>query len=139
MPVLPKLSAIILELAQTAFAKPKAIPSSEAAHAALLFAQVAWNRELGRETEGYQDLLKVFVRSNPKLWSELSSRDPETLIKTMSQIKARRYSEDIRVIIVSGMRDGNVHVEWCADKDYARASELAKKRLDLEYGKGCSF
>ena len=139
MPVLPKLSAIILELAQTAFVKPKAVPSSEAAHAALLFAQVAWNRALGHETEGYQDLLKVFVHSNPKLWSELSSRDPETLIKTMSQIKARRYSEDIRVIIVSGMRDGNVHVEWCADKDYARASELAKKRLYLEYGKGCSF
>ena len=46
-----------------------------------------------------------------------------------------RYAEDIRVIIVSGMRDGNVHVEWCADKDYARASELAKKRLDLESGR----
>ncbi len=139
MPVLPKLSAIILELAQTAFAKPKAIPSSEAAHAALLFAQVAWNRELGHETEGYQKLLKVFVKSNHKLWSELSSRDPETLIKTMSQVKARRYPEDIRVIIVSGMREGNVHVEWCDDKDYARASELVKKRLDLEYGKGRSF
>jgi hypothetical protein len=128
MPVLQKLSAIMMELAQTAFVKPNAIPSSEAAHAALLFAQVAWNRALGHETEGYQELLKVFVRSNPKLWSELSSRDPEALIRTMSQVKARRYPDDVRVIVVSGMREGNVHVEWCDEKDYKH----------LEYGKGCS-
>jgi hypothetical protein len=138
MPVLQKLSAIIMELAQTAFVKPNAIPSSEVAHAALLFAQVAWNRALGHETEGYQELLKVFVRSNPKLWSELSSRDPEALIRTMSQVKARRYPDDVRVIVVSGMREGNVHVEWCDEKDYEQACELAKLRLDLEYGKGCS-
>ncbi len=137
MPGLPRLSAILMELAQTAFVKPKAIPSSEAAHAALLFAQVAWNRTLGHETDGYQSLLKVFINENPKLWSELRSRDPETHINTMSQVKARRYPEDVRVIVVSGIRGGKVHVEWCDAKDYAQASELARKRLDLEYGKGC--
>jgi hypothetical protein len=139
MTVLPKLSAIMLEFAQSAFIDPHAIPSSEAAHAALLFAQVAWNRTLGHETEGYQELLKVFLRSNPKFWSEIRSRDPEALIETMRQAKERRYPADVRVIVVSGMREGNVRVEWCDEKDFAQASELAKKRLDLEYGTGHTF
>jgi hypothetical protein len=71
MAALPKLSGIMLELAQSVFINPKTPPSSEAAHATLLFAQEAWNRTLGHETEGYQELLKVFLRSNPKLWLEL--------------------------------------------------------------------
>jgi len=126
----------MLEIAQTAFINPKAIPSSESAHAALLFAQAAWNRTLGHETEGYEKLLKVFLRSNPKLWSELTSPDPEKHIESMRQLKLLRYPADVRVIVVSGIIDEKVHVEWCAEKDYPLASEQAKKRLDLQYGKG---
>jgi len=136
MTALPKLSAIMLELAQSAFASPKATPSSEAAHAALLFAEVAWNRTLGHDGAGYQELLKVFVRSNPNLWSELRSRDPEALIEPMREAKESRYPLDVRVIVASGVRDGNVRVEWCEEKDYPQAVELAKKRLELEYGTG---
>jgi hypothetical protein len=54
----------------------------------------------------------------------------------MRQAKEHRYPEDVRVIIVSGIREGNVHVEWCDEKDFTQASKLARKRLELEYGMG---
>ena len=136
MVVLRKLSGIMKELALMSFHNPHAVPSSEAAHAALLFAQVAWNRALGYDMEAYQELLKVFLRSNANLWSELRSRDAEALIETMRQAKEQRYSADRRVIVVCGMREESVHVEWCEEKNYPQASELAKKLLDSQYGTG---
>ena len=134
MTVLPKLSAIMLELAQSAFINPKTPPTSEAAHAALLFAQTAWNRTLGHDTTGYQELLKVFLSSNPKLWTELRLRDSEALIETMRQAKELRYPTDIRVIVVCGIHEGKVRVEWCDEKDFEQASKSALKRLEQEYG-----
>ena len=132
----PKMSEIIKELAQISFRDPHAIPSTEAAHAALLFAQVGWNRSLGHDTNAYKEILRVFLRSNASLWSEFRSRDAETLIETMRQAKELRYPADHRVVVVCGMREENVHVEWCEEKDYPRVSELAKKRLDSKFGTG---
>ena len=129
-----KLSAIMKKLAVMSFRAPTNIPSSEAAHAALLLAHVAWNRALGHDTQAYKDLLMVFSRSNPALWSELRSRDAEALIETMRQAKEHLYPTDRRVVVVCGMREGNVHVEWCEEYDYPRESELAQKRLDSEFG-----
>jgi hypothetical protein len=98
MSVHKKMSDIMIELALISFRNPKAIPSSEVAHAALLFAQVAWNRTLGHDTQGYQELLNVFLRANPDLWSELFSRDAEALIEKISQARgatlSRGYSGD---------------------------------------------
>jgi hypothetical protein len=136
MAVLPKMSEIMKELALLSFRHPENVPSSEAAHAALLFAQVAWNRTVGHDIASYEALLTVFLRSNPNLWSELRSRDPEQLIETMGRAKEQRYSADRRVVVVCGMRDGNVHVEWCEEKDYPRASELAKQILESQHGTG---
>jgi hypothetical protein len=130
------MSEIMKELALLGFRDPQAVPSSEAAHAALLFAHVAWNRALGHDVAPYEKPLAVFLRSNPNLWSELRSRDAEGLIETMQRAKEQRYSADRRVVVVCGMRDGNVHVEWCEEKDYPRASELAKQILDQECGTG---
>ncbi len=136
MTVHPKLSKIIKELALMSFRNPQAVPSSEAAHAALLFAQVAWNRALGHDMQTYKELFKVFLLSNPNLWSELRSRDAEALIETMRQAKEQFYPADRRVIVVCGMREDSVHVEWCEEKDYPQASELTKKRLDSDFGTG---
>lgn len=136
MTVFPKMSAIMKELALMGFRDPQAIPSSEAAHAALLFAQVAWNRALGHDSQAYRELLKVFLRSNPDLWSELRSSDAESLIEIMRQAKEQRYSRDRRVVVICGMREENVHVEWCEEKDYLQASEQAKQRLDSKFGPG---
>ena len=136
MTVRPKMSEIMKELAQIGLRDPLAIPSSEAAHAALLFAQVAWNRALGHDMNAYDEVLRVFLRSKPNLWSELRSRDAETLIETMRQAKELRYATDRRVVVVCGMREENVHIEWCQEKDYPQASELAKQLLDSKFGTG---
>jgi hypothetical protein len=113
MVTLSKMSEIMKEIALISFKNPKVPPSSEAAHASLLFAQVAWNRTIGHDIQDYKELLEVFLRSNPNLWSELRSRDAEELIEIMRKEKEHRYSSDLRVVLVCGMREGNVHVEWC--------------------------
>jgi len=136
MSVPPKMSEIMKELALLGFRNPQAVPSSEAAHAALLFAQLAWNRALGHTVAAYKDLLAVFLRSNPDLWSELRARNPEALIEIMRLAKEQRYSADRRVVVVCGMRGENVHVEWCDEKDYPRASELSKQILESQNGTG---
>jgi hypothetical protein len=131
-----KMSEIMKKLAMMCFRAPMvAPPSSEAAHVALLLAHVAWNRALGHDMQAYQDTLKVFLRANPNLWSELCSRDAETLIEKLRQAKASYYPTDRRVVMVCGMREGNVYVEWCEEYDFPRESELAKKRLDAEFGR----
>jgi hypothetical protein len=55
-----KLSRVMLEMAETVLADPSRTPSSEAAHAALLLASVAWNRSILREptTTGYSQMLE---------------------------------------------------------------------------------
>lgn len=124
------------ELALLSFKNPNVPPSSEAAHASLLFAQVAWNRTLGHDIKDYKDLLKVFLRSNSNLWSEFKSRDSECLIEIMREAKESRYPADSRVVLVCGMRDGNVHVQWCEEKDYPQESVNAIKRLESKFGPG---
>ena len=42
-----KMSQIMKSMAETLLGHPERIPSSEAAHAALLFASVGWNRANG--------------------------------------------------------------------------------------------
>ncbi|MCI0423691.1 MAG: hypothetical protein L0312_31480 [Acidobacteria bacterium] len=108
-----KLSAVFKEMAATLFVDPSRIPSSEAAHAALLLVHVAWNREVGGPLLGqYQQVLGVFERSRPDFWSELRSHDCEALIDALRLLKRRRYSEDRRQVLVCGMKGANVHVEW---------------------------
>jgi hypothetical protein len=136
MITLRKMSEIMKEIALLSFKNPQVPPSSEAAHASLLFAQVAWNRALGHDMQDYKALLKVFLRSNPNLWSELRSHDAEELIEIMREAREHRYSSDLRVVLVCGMREGNVHVEWCEEKDYPQASVSAEKRLESEFGPG---
>ncbi len=107
-----KMSAIMKNLALSIFRDPTRAPSSEAALAALLLAHVAWNRALGLDSKDYSKLLMVFSRKNPNFWSEFRLRDAEALIDTLRQAKAEHYPMDRRVIVVCGMREGNVHVEW---------------------------
>ena len=48
------------------FRDPRVAPSTEAAHTALLFAQVAWNRTLVYDAYACKELLKTFLRSSDK-------------------------------------------------------------------------
>jgi hypothetical protein len=115
--VLKKLSAIIIEMAETVLARPENMACDEAAHAALLLAHVGWNREIiadGPPTrEQYETLLKEFAKSNREFVKDLRSDDFDALIAELRSYKRRRYPKDTRFISVCGtMPTGNVHVEW---------------------------
>ena len=123
------MSGIMNELATMCFRNTRTVPSSEALHASLLLANIAWNKALGRDVPNCEELLMEFTRSNPKLWSELRSGNTEALIETMMKAKEQLYPKDRRVVLMCGMREGNVRVEWCDEKDYPHAEELATQRL----------
>jgi len=126
-----KLSDIMKELAGAVLRDPRAVPSSEAAHAALLLAHVAWNRSLGhpiREAQ-YRPMLDEFEQVNPELWNELRGNDPEQMIRSLAELKRTRYPQDERVIQMCGMRGGNVHVEWYDGHDVRDADCIATEHL----------
>ncbi len=94
--------------------RPKAVPSTEAAHAALMLAHVAWNQTAVVEAPrpDYGPMLREFQTSNPELWEELISSDAEVLIGELTTYKRTRHQHDNRWVVVCGMRGDNVHVEW---------------------------
>ncbi len=108
------LSAIIKEMASTLLRDPTRPPSPEAAHAALLLAHVAWNRQadLGKKRPDYRLMLHQFEASKPDLWAELTSADPEELIARLAAYRDLHHSEDRRYLLVCGMRDEEVYAEW---------------------------
>ena len=119
-----KLSEILKNLAEVLLLAPDKTPSSEAAHAALLVAQVGWNRTLGHPSPDFQKVLTKFEKSRPKLWRELISRDLDELISRVEQEKNCRYPADQRIILVCGIvPPGKVHVEWCYKKDLPKATK----------------
>jgi len=127
-----KLSEAIKKIAENMLSKPNRIPSSEAAHAAILFAHAGWNRALGHPLDGYERVLAAFEKERPSLWRELKSRSAEDLIAFAETEKTRLWANDRRVILVCGIPDGKVHVEWCYESDY----ESAKKQVERAVGNG---
>ena len=108
------LSEIIKEMACTLMADPERVPSSEAAHASLLFAHAAWERAARPKAQGpvYRLVLRQFEVSNPAMWSELKCSDSEALIAELVAYKQAHHPDDRRQIVVCGMRGDNVRVEW---------------------------
>ena len=110
-----KLSEIMREMAETLLRKSSAEPSSEAAHAALMIANIAWNECVGIDhaRKGYRLALEEFEASRPTLWNEFKSRDIDAMIDGLVRYKQANYPNDRRRILVCGMvESGNVHVEW---------------------------
>ncbi len=110
-----KMSEIMKEMGQTLLRDPNGEPSSEVAHAALMFANIAWNECVGMDTarEGYRSAWEKFEASNPSVWHEFKSNDIDAMIDGLVQYKKARYPDDRRRILVCGMvESGNVHVEW---------------------------
>ncbi len=108
---------ILIELAEQVLAQPVGKTSDGGLHAALLLAQVAWNRAIDQDKadtqEDYVDLLAQFERSDPKTRSDLKSYDCEELVEELVQAKLDRYPLDDRFVFVCGTTpEGNVHVEW---------------------------
>ncbi|WP_300458641.1 hypothetical protein [Desulfobacula sp.] len=109
-----KMSDILKEMALTVLKEPYAIPSSEAAHAALLLSHAAWNRSIGQifHDKDCQPILQEFEKSRPGFWSELKTKDWKSLVDDLMNYKKQHFSHDKRIVVVCGMRDHNVHVEW---------------------------
>lgn len=109
-----KMSEIMMEMAQVLLRHPRKVPSSEAAHVALLFANVAWNECVGLDhaRDGYRNIWKTIEAENPTLWNEFKTNNIDAMIDELVRYKQARHPDDRRRILACGIPDGNVRVEW---------------------------
>ncbi len=109
-----KMSEILLEMSQRLLRDYENIPSSEAAHVTLFFATAAWNESVGLADarDGYRRVWETIEADNPMLWSELKSNDVDAMIDELVRYKNSCYPDDRRRILICGIRDGKIYVEW---------------------------
>jgi hypothetical protein len=109
-----KMSEIMKELADLLFRNPIGVPSSEAAHLALMFANIAWNETVGlvNARESYRRVWEEIEADNPELWGEFKSNDVNGMIDEIVKYKNQHYPDDQRRILTCGIPDGSIRVEW---------------------------
>lgn len=112
----PKLSEIMKDMAQLLLRKPENVPSSEAAHVALMFANIAWNESVGMTAarDGYRKAWESIESENPQMWTEFKSNDVDAMIDELVKYKNANFPDDQRRILVCGFVKDKVHVEWMA-------------------------
>jgi hypothetical protein len=110
----PKMSEIMKEMSEMLLRQPSGGQSSEAAHVALFFANVAWNESvgLGDSREGYRNVWETIEADNPELWNEFKSNDTNAMIDELVRYKKEHYPDDRRRILTCGIPDGKIRVEW---------------------------
>jgi hypothetical protein len=101
-------------MSEILFRHPKQVPSSEAAHVALFFANVAWNESVGLDhaREGYRNVWETIEADNPALWNEFKSNDIDAMIDELVRYKKEHYPDDRRRILTCGIPDDRIRVEW---------------------------
>jgi hypothetical protein len=99
-----KMSEIMKEMSAILLRDPAAVPSSEAAHVALFFANVAWNETVGLDhaREGYRNVWETIEAEKPDLWNELKSNDIDAMIDELVEHKKAHYAHDRRRIVTCG-------------------------------------
>lgn len=109
-----KMSEIMQEMSERLLRDPDAPHSSEAAHVALMFANIAWNEAVGlvHAREGYRSAWEIIEAENSALWSEFKSNDVEGMIDELVEYKKQHFLDDQRRILICGLLDGNIRVEW---------------------------
>jgi hypothetical protein len=109
-----KMSEILKELSERLLRRPAQVPSSEAAHVALFFATAAWNESVGLAAarEGYRQVWETIEADNPAVWNELKSGEVDQLIDELVHYKRCHYADDRRRILLCGIVDGKIRVEW---------------------------
>ncbi len=109
-----KMSEIMKEMSETLLRNPGGVPTSEAAHVALFFANVAWNESVGiaGAREGYRNVWETIEAENPALWDEFKSSDVNAMIDELIRYKKAHYPDDRRRILTCGIPDGKIRVEW---------------------------
>jgi hypothetical protein len=110
------MSEIMKEMSKLLLRNPGGVPSSEAAHVALFFANVAWNESVGIDgaREGYRNVWETIEAENPELWNEFKSNDINAMIDELIRYKKAHYPDDRRRILTCGIPDGKVRVESLA-------------------------
>ena len=113
-----KMSEILKEMAESLLRDPDS-SSSEADHVALLFAHVAWNQSVGLDAgqQDYHPVMEAIENENPELWNELTSNDINAMIRKLVRYKKKHYPDDRRRILVCGMIEGKIRVEWLQPAD----------------------
>jgi hypothetical protein len=109
-----KMSEMMKAMAEHLLRDPKAVPSSEAMHVALFFANAAWNESLGLSgpREGYRHVYQTMAASRPDMWNEFRSNDVDAMIDELVRYKKEHYPDDLRRILTCGIPNGNIRVEW---------------------------
>jgi hypothetical protein len=109
-----KMSEVLKDMAKRILRHPRKVPSGEAAHVALLFANAAWNECVGLtdSREGFRHVLETIEAENPELWNELRSNDINAMIDELVEYKTTRYPNDQRRILACGIAKGKIRVEW---------------------------
>jgi hypothetical protein len=108
------MSEILQEMSERLLRFPSQVPSSEAAHIALFFATAAWNESVGLSgaREGYRTVWETIEADNPTVWNELKSGDVNAMIDELVRYKLTHYPDDGRRILLCGILDGKIRVEW---------------------------
>jgi hypothetical protein len=111
-----KMSEIMKEMSELLMRNPAATPSTEAAHMALMFANIAWNEAVGltHGRKGYRSAWETIEAENPEVWREFKSNDVDAMIDELKRFKEQRYPDDGRRILMCGIPDGKIRVEWLA-------------------------
>ena len=109
-----KLSEVMKEMSEFLFRSPQNTPSSEAAHVALFFANVAWNECVGLDhaRESYRSAWESIEAHNPELWNEFKSNDVDGMIDELVQYKKTHFPNDGRRILTCGIPHDTIRVEW---------------------------
>src|SRR3990172_5227041 len=111
-----KMSKIMKEMSERLLRNPGGVPSSEAVHVAIMFANIAWNETvgLGHARKGYRSAWEMIEAENPEMWSEFNSNDVDAMIDELVEYKQKHFRNDQRRILTCGIPDGKVRVEWLA-------------------------
>ena len=109
-----KMSEVMKEMSERLLRHPDAAHSSEAAHVALFFANVAWNECVGLDgaRAGYRNIWEEIEADNPELWNEFKSNDIDGMIDELIEYKQQHFPDDRRRILTCGIPEGNIRVEW---------------------------
>jgi hypothetical protein len=109
-----KMSEMMKEMSERLLRHPDAAHSSEAAHVALFFANVAWNECVGLDgaREGYRNVWETIEAENPELWNEFKSNDIDGMIDELIEYKQQHFPDDRRRILTCGIPEGSIRVEW---------------------------
>jgi len=108
------MSEMLKEMSELLLSDPHTPPTSEAAHVALLFANVAWNECVGLDgaRDGYRNIWETIEADNPALWNEFKSNDIDGMIDELVEYKQKHFPDDKRRILSCGIPHDSIRVEW---------------------------